>query len=153
MIITKGWKYRVEAPALFKLLTPLTLRASWESPWMAVNKESRLLLLKPGYAYNGADCFPDFDWVMTAAAGHDGLLQLIALGIIPESENDLVDKEFSLWVRGFPGAQTLMALRSWYVRKGTNLAQTRLGEGPKPVQFPRLPNELDIEAYRHLFML
>lgn len=142
MKYSKGWKYRVEEEAVFTLLTPLTLRISYDAGHWAIDAVARTLTLRVGYAWNGADFFPDFNWIKTPSAGHDALLQAIAHGVIPEGENDLVDKEFSLWVASTPSKwRGLFKLRGWYTRKGTNLAHTAIGERPKVYSLPVLPNE------------
>jgi len=42
-----------------------------------------LMILHRGYAWDGASCFPDFDWIIRGSCGHDGGYQLIRRGLLP----------------------------------------------------------------------
>lgn len=95
------------------------------------------LFMRKGFMHNGADCYPDYDFMIFPSAVHDVALWLIDHGIIPEAMNNMVDKELGdcivhsrepmPWFMGGtnPHARKLQA---WKIRRGTNLAVTRRGE-------------------------
>lgn len=43
-----------------------------------------IMVLAKGYAWDGATCFPDFDWIIYGSCAHDAGYQLIRLGLIPK---------------------------------------------------------------------
>ncbi len=148
MKITKGWKYRTEERAAFRILSSLTILHDYRGAWWSLLKGPRVLVLEPGYAWDGATWFPDFDWVLTPSAGHDALHQAIALGVIPESENHLIDEELGLWIAGNKGREWLLRVHGAYVRTATHLVNERTtGALPAGRELPRLRNELTQAQY------
>lgn len=61
--------------------TPIT-GFTYESDWLAL-AEDGTVTLKKGYAWNGANCFPDVDTIVEPSAVHDALYQLGRLGVLP----------------------------------------------------------------------
>lgn len=128
---SSGWKYQVERTVKWQLLNNFTILRAHETRYYKVSM-SGLLTIKASCCYNGADCFPDTEWMRLPSLIHDVLLWLIAAGAIPESENDLVDRELADLVK-FQEPKTfrekyLRRIRAIYIFRATNLAQTRIGE-------------------------
>lgn len=109
------------------------------------------LLIRDIYAWDGATKFPDFDWIKTPSCIHDVLHQLIADGVLPESENDLIDEELEYAIDGNVGKRWLMKARGWYVRKATNTVDEKAGTQPEVFELPPLPNEITLEQYHAQF--
>lgn len=95
------------------------------------------LYLRKGFQHNGADCFPDYEFMIFPSAIHDVCLWLIDWGIIPEENNNLVDHELyhcimhtfvpMPWFKG----GNLKFARRYQARKieiATHLARTKAGE-------------------------
>lgn len=95
------------------------------------------LYLRKGFRHNGADWFPDYDFMLFPSAIHDVCLWLIDWGIIPEENNDLVDRELydciihtDVPMPWFKGGSNKWA-RRWEARRiklATHLARTSAGE-------------------------
>ncbi len=51
------------------------------------------IILKKGYAWDGATCFPDFKWIIRGSAVHDAGYQLLRLGLLPPEFKDKFDRE------------------------------------------------------------
>ncbi len=147
------WKYRVAEPFAYRLNCKFSLTAPYSCPYFALTMDGWLLIFEV-YAWDGATKFPDFDWIKTPSAIHDALHNAIAAGAIPESENDLIDKELELAIRGNPAArwtkQLLVKLRGWYVRKATNTVNEKKGAAPPVFTVPKLQNEYTIAEFRRI---
>lgn len=107
------------------------------------------LHLVVGFMWNGADWFPDYEFMMFPSAIHDPCLWLIDHGIIPETYNNLVDKELEdcilkskthmPWWKGGSN-KTLRKIEARKIRRATNLARTKQGEhSTLEYQLTRLP--------------
>lgn len=140
------WKYKVEEGFAYKLQCKFSIKERYECPYFTVATDGWLLIFNL-YAWDGATKFPDFDWIKTPSAIHDALHNLIAEGIIPESENDLIDKELELAIEGNPGKRWLLNLRGWYVRKGTNTVDEKAGTKSKIHELPRLQHEISLKRF------
>ena len=141
-----GYKYQLECHWKWKLHHDFTIACDYENDYYGITTDGWLHAFK-GCAWDGATGFPDFDWIMEASLGHDILHWLIAKGIIPESENDLIDRELesiirayhrrrpeTWWTRSTDKLQRRLAMfRGWYVRKATNLVDQKRGQ-EKPVR-------------------
>lgn len=153
MRFTDGWRYRVEDGLAYKLHYDYRLSEDAVTPWFTLTADN-WLIVQPGYASDGATMFPDFDWIKTPAiAIHDPLCQAIELGILPESMNDQIDRELQLAILAQPygGLKNRLAkLRGWYVRKATNLADSRAGKSKKVHELPRLIGEYTLAEYREI---
>ncbi len=82
-----------------------------DTPFIALNKDG-WMLAKKGYAWNGADWYPDTKAVLGAACGHDAGLQLIGLGLLPMTHKKAVD---DLLRRRY--YENLKASEHWFQRK------------------------------------
>lgn len=138
----RGYKYQLDEIYVRALQEPIVILYDYSCMFFSIERENRILTLQRGYAWNGADCFPDFDWIMEGSAVHDCLLQLIALGIIPESENNKIDNELGHVVRDAKvlpkvGGEGLLKFRSAYVARATRLMKTRKGDLRPTIQIPR----------------
>lgn len=82
-----------------------------------------------GCGWDFATKFPDFDWIKEASLGHDILHWLIAKGVIPESQNDMIDEELvhimAARYKHFPG---MLWVRKKYIRFAINTMDQRQGE-------------------------
>ena len=106
------------------------------------------LHLARGFQWNGADWFPDYEFMIYPSAVHDVGLWLIDHGIIPEAYNNMVDKELEdciinsstpmPWWKGGSN-KTLRKIEARKIRRATNLAKTKRGEhGALEYQVTRL---------------
>lgn len=140
------WKYKVEEGFAYKLQCKYTIKEDYHTPYFSITT-SGWLLIYTLYGWDGATKFPDFEWIKTPSALHDALHNAIAAGIIPESENDLIDTELELAIQGNPGKRWALKIRSWYVRKGTNTVDEKAGWKPKVIELPRLKHEYTLTEY------
>jgi hypothetical protein len=74
MKVREGFKYVVETKEHypFPKWFPIQLRFPYEDARIKISRKG--ITLKSGFAWNGANAFPDHDWVMVPSAIHDGLL-------------------------------------------------------------------------------
>lgn len=74
MKVREGFKYVLEEAHTFNLPDwfPLQLRIKYEDARIMMT--GRQFVLKQGFAWNGANAFPDYDWIIVPSALHDGLL-------------------------------------------------------------------------------
>jgi len=149
VIYTDGWKYRVESSIAYKLQCAYDFTAPHDGGWFAITLDGWLLIFA-GFAWDGATKFPDFDWIKTPSLIHDALHNAIALGVIPEHQNDLIDKELELAINGNIGKKWMLKFRGWYVRTATGTANEKKGQIKKPKELPRLPNEITLDEYRKM---
>lgn len=142
-----AWRYRVEDGGFaYKLQCAFTIDKPYSCPYFALTTDGWLIVFST-YAWDGATKFPDFDWIKTPSAIHDALHNAINAGAIPESENDLIDKELELAINGNPGKRWLMRFRGWYVRLATNHVDEHAGVGPKVYTLTPLKHELSMREY------
>lgn len=145
------WKYQVAEGFAYKLQCQYSyLKVPFSTPYFAITATGWLLIFER-YNWDGATKFPDFDWIKTPSAIHDALHVAIQLGCIPESDNDLIDKELELAIEGNKTSRwakhKLLQFRGWYVRKATNMVDEKPGELPPPVELPQLEHELSLREY------
>ncbi len=62
----------------------------YENDWVKLTREG-LLTLKKGYAWNGANCFPDLESIIKPSAVHDALYQLGRLKVLPYQCKNIAD--------------------------------------------------------------
>jgi hypothetical protein len=135
-----GIKYQIYEEAEYDLqVSGLIIRHSYDGKFYGVNQLTRTLYVKEGFAWDGATMFPDFDWILEASLWHDVLHLLIAQGVIPTSENNKIDEELARAIRKFGGdesrgriADTMLKIRSGYVRHATNLVHQQVTQA-RPV--------------------
>ena len=74
MKVRCGFKYVVDEDTRFPLPAwfPLQYRSAYEDARIKV--DNKYLTLKAGFAWNGANAFPDHDWVIVPSAIHDAML-------------------------------------------------------------------------------
>lgn len=135
-----GVKYVVHHLWQWKLVENFTPIGTFDNHWYALEKwgDSWWLVAKPGCAWDGATWFPDFDWIMQASLGHDILHWLIAKGVIPEYQNDMIDTEMTHIIDqrakrpGLMGDQ-MIALRKFYIERAVNKVDQLAGAPVHPV--------------------
>lgn len=142
----KGYKYQLTAGWHWGLKHKFTIKSDYRNRYYWVSAKRNEIGAYIGCAWDGATWFPDTDWIMEGSLGHDILCWLIEKGIIPEEENDLIDKELEViiqerapvpkWLQNRWGLY-LLQFRAWYVRKGTHLANSRLGQSKPVITIPR----------------
>lgn len=128
-------KYQLIERTEWPLIEPIVINHSYATQWYGIDKEKRIVWAEAWCAWDGATLFPDFDWILESSLRHDVLLWLVAAGAIPESMNHMIDKELARYIQLLGGplvrgrvADTLLKVRSGYVRRATNLANTMKGE-------------------------
>lgn len=74
MRVREGFKYVLEEAYTFNLPDwfPLQYRVPYEDPRIEMTK--RQFILRQGFAWNGANSYPDYNWIVVPSALHDGLL-------------------------------------------------------------------------------
>ena len=133
-------KYLVARLWQWRLVGDFHPTGTFSNDWYALQHrdDGWWIVAFPGCGWDGATWFPDFDWVMQGSLGHDILHWLIAKGVIPESENHLIDEEMGHIIRARAtvpklGGESLLALRSWYVQKGIGLIDQKAGVPVHPI--------------------
>ena len=131
----KNIKYMVHQQWEWKLVGDMEPKSEYECRWYALKKKEDgwYIIAYPGCVWDGATMFIDFEWIRQGSLGHDILLWLVALGIIDESKNDLIDHELEHIINARAkvpkfGGKSLLKFRAWYSKTGTHLAQTKNGE-------------------------
>jgi hypothetical protein len=127
-------KYQLYEDTKYDLqLQGILITKSYDGKFYGVDKEQRVLWAKAGFAWDGASCFPDFNWILESSLWHDVLHLLIAQGVIPVSENNKIDEELARAIRLLGGAEsdgriadTLLKIRSGYVQRATNLVHQKV---------------------------
>jgi len=128
-------KYQITEYAEYYLQTDLPIEYSFSTAWYGVDKANRRLWANPGMAWDGATMFPDFNWILESSLWHDILHFLIAKGAIREDQNHAIDRELARAIQLLGGpesrgriADTLLKIRSGYVRRATHLADQKYGQ-------------------------
>jgi hypothetical protein len=87
----KGYEYQLEASINFRTQVK---GICCRSQYISLTKEG-ILHIKEGYAWDGASG-PTFntDNTMTPSLYHDAMYQLMRMDMIPDTNRELVDKEF-----------------------------------------------------------
>jgi hypothetical protein len=135
-----GIKYQLFEDAKYDLqLQGILITSSYEGKFYGIDKEQRVLWAKAGFAWDGASCFPDFNWILEASLWHDVLHLLIAQGVIPTSENNKIDEELARAIRLLGGGESdgriadiLLKIRAGYVQRATNLVHQKITQA-RPV--------------------
>lgn len=141
IVFESNFKYRLREYWQYQLKEDYGLEpeSGWQHPegwygyyWCFV-KKCFYIYANAGCGWNGADCFPDFGWIMEGSLGHDLLLWLIAKGKIHPAYNDTVDKEIRHIINERAPRPPLMGDRGLnrlarIVMRGTNLANTKLND-------------------------
>lgn len=150
MIFSRGWKYRLESGLAYKLRYDYGLKQDFQTEWYNITTDNWLLLF-PGYAWDGATKFPDFNWILTPSAIHDALHCAIRDGAIPESMNNLIDDELQDAITGNPASKSikrgLLKLRGWYVGTATHLVNQKASGPEKVCNVPKLNREITLGQF------
>lgn len=87
------WKYRLTDELMLQSrIRGIAARTEYIQMW-----DDGRLILRKGYAWNGATGAIDTENSMAASAGHDALYQLIALHVIPQDKRWLADMDLRGW--------------------------------------------------------
>lgn len=93
---------------------------------------SAWLWTKPGFQWDGASLYPDFDYMLFPSMIHDCLHWMIMHGVIDEHMNDLIDKELGDCVRygktpipWYKGGEYTRKYQAWKVEKATHTVNQR----------------------------
>lgn len=54
------------------------------------------LLVKSGYAWDGATCFPDFKFIIRPSLGHDAKYQMLRLGLLSPEWREAADNDLRI---------------------------------------------------------
>jgi len=76
----EGYKFQLTRPLV--AYTGIYLGEEVKTDYFTMTADGYVILVK-GYAWNGASCFPDFDWIIRGSAIHDAGYQALRLGLIP----------------------------------------------------------------------
>lgn len=130
----KNIKRQLTDDAVWYLHHSITILHDYDCPFYSINKAERKITAKAGCCWDGATMFPDFLWILEGSLWHDILHWLIAKGVIPEDENDLIDAELAHIIRVLGGSTArgrlsgfLLSVRAQYVRIATGLANEKKG--------------------------
>jgi len=86
------YKYRLLSGVVVRLSSSKFLGVSIRCPFLLLDEGK--LCFRTGYAWDGCTYFPDFKKLRKAALVHDGLCQLINLGLLPKKLQPFADREF-----------------------------------------------------------
>lgn len=136
----KGFKYQLVDPWEWTLRHNFHIDHDYYNRYWWISKSEHKIGAFAGCAWNGADFFPDFDWILEGSLCHDILHWSIAIGIIPEYQNDLIDSELESVIcrygdKRIPG--WLLRFRGWYVKKATNLVDQIKGDETPVITVPK----------------
>jgi hypothetical protein len=134
IIFQKNIKYLVAKDVSRVIGSGITILRDFDCEYYSIVKKTRVMTIKRGCVTDGATNFPDTDWILEGSFWHDVLHWLIAQGVIPENENDLIDKELAHIIRlegGKKGggwlSKKLLKARSKYVELATHLSDEKKG--------------------------
>ena len=131
MNIRSGFKYQAASQEIFDIPKwwPHAYRYVFENDWIRLTEDN--LTIRVGYAWNGANGYPDYDWIKIPSAVHDGMLQarhyLLEQGDIdPEDDPEfkrLIDRWFTelsqqrmpKWRRGWTKVELFVGV-NWLSR-------------------------------------
>jgi hypothetical protein len=153
MKYSKGWKYRVEGAFAYELQCEYKNINEYESAWFSIQfiNQKWWLIVWDRYAWNGANSFPDFNWILAQSCLHDALHEAIDVGAIGEEDNDTIDLELDIAIQGNKAARAskkaLFKFRGWYVRKATNTSDQKQGGGIKVYELPKMKHEYTLQEF------
>jgi hypothetical protein len=112
----KGYKYQLVEPV--KIYVGIFLPGEINTKYLRLYKG--YLYIDAGYAWDGpSGPMVDTDNLMLPSLTHDGLYQLMRMGLIPHSYWKHADKVFVQLAK----ERGVWAFRRWYALKGLRLAQ------------------------------
>jgi|WetSurMetagenome_2_1015567.scaffolds.fasta_scaffold00567_10 hypothetical protein len=84
----KGFKYATTKEHIFETgITGFTI----DEEYFSLDTTGKLII-KCGYSWNGANCFPDLESIMRGSLVHDCGYQLIRMGLLPPNYKDTFDR-------------------------------------------------------------
>ena len=89
------WKYRLRVQ--YGYVLPTCFEGAYAEfpaegdPYLRL--VNQCVMMRKGYAWNGANYFPDFEWVLRATLVHDSLCQLVKEGVIDSHLRKCADRE------------------------------------------------------------
>lgn len=83
-----GYKYQLVE--CYSAQTPVRWRDVIDTDYIRLMPDGWLLIRK-GYAWDGATFFPDFDWIVRGSLIHDALYQLIRERRLPVETKEVAD--------------------------------------------------------------
>lgn len=140
IVVACGYKYILQEMFLYRFREPLPFRREYYGNFWAIFTDDSGNWWLAGYTGCGYDgpsgpLVFDWDYLMPGSFIHDAGHWCIRLGILPESANDMIDKELAGVVRRgrasipwFLGGEKTRALRALVVEKGTNLVNGKFNE-------------------------
>lgn len=84
-----GYKYQLVED--YWVQTPVRWRDVIDTDYIRLMPDGWLLIRK-GYAWDGATFFPDFDWIVRGSLIHDALYQLIRERRLPVETKEIADR-------------------------------------------------------------
>ena len=135
----RGYKYQLVRPWKWKVQSDLTILSDFRNRYYWASAKRREIGAYVGCAWDGATWFPDFDWIIEGSLGHDIFHWLIAKGIVPESDNPLIDRELAAIIRERGGdvPEWLINFRASYVRRATGFVDQKQGDEKPIITLPR----------------
>lgn len=138
--LTTGFKYQLRRRVEWRIRTKgLKILQDYEHPRGYYGcRTDGTIWGNPGCGYDGPTKFPDVDWMMLPSLVHDILHWLIALGIVSQLANNLIDNELGLIVRiqhfSAPTwfGRRWRVFRSWYTSTSTHLVWQKREKDPHP---------------------
>jgi|SRR6478609_10010254 len=89
------WKYRLTDDLhLATSVHGVSCKTAYIQLW-----DDGRLILKTGYAWDGATCCPDVKEIMRGSAGHDALYQLISIGVLSRTIRIKADYDLFRWCK------------------------------------------------------
>lgn len=136
-------KYRVQKEWSWKLRSPITILENFNNDYHWATTDG-FIGAHVGCGWDGATKFPDYDWIMEGSLGHDILHWLIADGIVPEDQNDLIDAELEQIILArapIPriGGMWMLKYHARKVRRATGLVDEKRHQRIKIKSIGRTP--------------
>ena len=147
--ITSGWKYRLQKELWYKWKNPLPFTKNLHARFYDILDFSAdghynwWLHCRVDFSWDGPSgpLVKDRDYLMVPSIPHDvGHWAIEVHGILPESANDMLDKEIGDAVRQgneaidwWIGGEPSRPFHAWKTERGTNLVDGHLGDR-KPVK-------------------
>lgn len=120
-----------------KFINDFGLTEDWHSPsgyyGVCIDKQGNAWLwTKPGFRWDGASLYPDYDFMKNPSRIHDCLHWMIKWGVLSELQNDLIDKELGDCVRygktpidWYLGGELSRPLRAKMVERATHVVNEK----------------------------
>lgn len=101
MKVRSGYKHQLCEAEEYRLPRwwPEYYKHDWSNDWVQLSQD--VLRLKKGYCWNGANNYPDYDWIVVPSGVHDAMLQVFEYFRLTLSKDDqdelkyLIDRWFA----------------------------------------------------------